>query len=291
MELLPPIVDALALGAAAALVTLGFVLIVNSTGAANLAHGDLVVLGAVIATGLASWLADWPGITLLPAVAIIMALIGLVFTGITYAPLRGAPTDTLYIGTLCAAVFVATLTGAITGGAELPKIVLLDTASPVVILGAGFSRQSFAIIVAALIIVPAVRLLLSSTQLGRRLRAAAQDPTLATALGIDTVRMTAATLVLAVTIAGVAALFLAERLAAPGAGIGLTLQAYLAAMIAGWGRVGIAAVFAALIAFIEALLARMVGPAIAGGTLYVVLLIFLALRPQGMFGAAAERRA
>ena len=62
-------------------------------------------------------------------------------------------------------------------------------------------------------------------------------------------------------------------------------------LVAGWGRIGAAAILAALIAFIQALIERLVGPAIAGGLIYVVLLIVLAVRPEGMFGAATQRRA
>jgi branched-chain amino acid transport system permease protein len=69
------------------------------------------------------------------------------------------------------------------------------------------------------------------------------------------------------------------------------LQAYIAALIAGWGRIGAAAIFAALIALIQALIERIAGPAVASGAVYLLLLIVLAVRPDGMFGAATQRRA
>src|SRR5258707_3852528 len=69
-------VDGVALGAAYALVALGFVLVLNAVGAVNFAQGDLVMAGGYGAAVLGGYL-PLPGIVLLPVVMILMAGLGL----------------------------------------------------------------------------------------------------------------------------------------------------------------------------------------------------------------------
>ena len=85
MSVLQLIVNGVALGAAYALVALGFVLIVNATGAVNFAQGDLVMCGGFLAVALAAVL-PVPGIVLLPLLLVLMAGFGLVFSLLAYFP-------------------------------------------------------------------------------------------------------------------------------------------------------------------------------------------------------------
>ena len=75
MSFLQLILNGVALGAAYALVALGFVFIVNATGAVNFAQGDLVMAGGYTAIALSSFLAV-PFLVLLPLVALITFFIG-----------------------------------------------------------------------------------------------------------------------------------------------------------------------------------------------------------------------
>ena len=67
------LVNALALGASYALLALGFVLILNATSAVNFTHGDMVMAGGYVTIALFSLL-PLPGVLLLPAVMLVMAL-------------------------------------------------------------------------------------------------------------------------------------------------------------------------------------------------------------------------
>ena len=69
-----------------ALVALGFVLALNAAGAVNFAHGDLVVLGGMVAVVLATWL-NLPGPFLLPLVALALGLAGVLAAHIAILPL------------------------------------------------------------------------------------------------------------------------------------------------------------------------------------------------------------
>ena len=84
--LLQILVNALALGASYALLALGFVLVLNATSAVNFTHGDMVMAGGYVALAVASSLA-LPGLVVLAAVMIVMAVAGFLFSGVAYFPL------------------------------------------------------------------------------------------------------------------------------------------------------------------------------------------------------------
>src|SRR5690242_12942429 len=91
--------NGLALGAAYALVALGFVLVLNATGAVNFAQGDLVMAGGYSAATLAAVL-PVPGLALLPVVIVVMALLGLAIAGLAYFPLMRRPTTAVFVSTI-----------------------------------------------------------------------------------------------------------------------------------------------------------------------------------------------
>jgi branched-chain amino acid transport system permease protein len=291
MEPLQLAIDGLALGAVYALVALGFVLVLNGIGAANLAHGDLVSAGGFLAVMFAGWLPSWPGLAFLPVVAVAMALIGFVLTGLLPVRPQRDASDSMAISTFAiGAIIVTGLTG-VFGPTTVSGPPLLGGGS-LSLLGLSFSRQSLIVTAAAAILIPCIHLLLNATQFGRRLRAAGQDPELARALGIDTRRMAAATLALGTSLAGIAGLLLADRfMVSPGYGFDLLVKAYVAVAIAGWGQVGGSAAIALAIGVFEALVAQFATPAVADGLIYLALLVMLAFQPHGLFGPAAQRRA
>ena len=101
-------VNGVALGAAYALVALGFVFIVNATSAVNFAHGDLVMAGGYVAVGLGS-LATVPMILMLPLVAAIMFVVGIAVALVAYFPLINRPPATVFISTLLCGIVLQNL--------------------------------------------------------------------------------------------------------------------------------------------------------------------------------------
>lgn len=289
-------INGLALGAAYALVALGFVLILNATSAVNFAHGDWVMTGGFVAIALASLLppeifAAGGGLLLLPGVMLVMAGLGLVFCWVAYMPLRRRPPVTIFISTI--AVGIMLTNGINAGFGAAPR------AAPPLIGGGRLelgeltvSHQSLAILGVAAILIGALGYLLERTQTGRRLRAAALDPEMARALGIRVDRLIALAFALGLALAGAAGLLLANQFfVTPTSGGALMLKAYIAVAIGGWGRLGGAVAGAMLIALFETLVAVLVSQPVAEGLLYVALFAILIARPEGLFGEPAGRRA
>src|SRR5215831_13161005 len=99
MTLLQLAINGVALGAAYALIALGFVFIVNATGAVNFAQGDLVMAGGYTAILLSSLL-PLPFLAVLPLVALVTFGIGILLALLAYFPLMRRPPATVFISTL-----------------------------------------------------------------------------------------------------------------------------------------------------------------------------------------------
>jgi len=284
------LLNAAALGAAYALVALGFVLVINATGAVNFAHGDLVMAGGFLAVALAGAL-PVPGIVLLPLVAALMAILGLALSATAYLPLRNRPPVAVFISTIAVGVMLQNGANAIFGAAPRGGPPLAGDGA-LQLGGLVLDRQSAAVIVTAAVLLATTQFLLTFTQLGKRMRATAQDPEMARALGIRTGRMIALTFALAAALAGTAGLLLGNRyFVTPAEGGSLMLKAYIAVVIGGWGRIGGAVIGALLIALFESVVAAFLSQPVAEAALYAVLLIVLFLRPGGILGEVEGRRA
>ncbi len=297
------LLNGLALGAAYALCALGFVLILNATGAVNFAQGDMVTAGGFAAVALATvW--PVPGVVLLPAVIVLTAVLGLVLSAVAYFPLKSRPPVAVFISTIALGIIFQNTANVVFG----PE----PRAAPP-LLGGGTLRlgeivigsQSLAIVAVAAALIVAQYLLFARTQLGRHMRATAQDRDMAEALGVRVNAMIALTFALATALAGAAGLLLANVFfVTPTDGMNYILKAYIAATIGGWGRIAGAVLGAMLIALFEVIFpalpllvplpagaAWVFSQTVATIVLYLALLAILFWRPQGLLGESARRRA
>jgi branched-chain amino acid transport system permease protein len=273
-----------------ALVALGFVLALNAVGAVNFAHGDLVVLGGATAVVVGSW-SGLPGPLLLPVVALALGLAGVVATRVAILPLVRRPPEATFVATLAlAAIIEQGLT--VTMGTAPRTVPALAGSGVVELAGFALGRQPLAIIVVGAVLVMAVWLLLERTQTGRRMRAVAADRYMARAVGIPVGRYVTLSLALAGALAGIAGFLLGHQfLVSPTQGGGYMLKAYIAVALGGWGSVPGALVGALAIGGFETVVSTWLGDAWASAALYIVVLAVLSLRPSGLFGEPAGRRA
>ena len=282
--------NGLALGAAYALVALGFVLVLNATGAVNFAQGDLVMAGGYAAAALAP-LMPVPGLALLPIVIAAMALLGLAVSALAFFPLMRRPATAVFVSTI--AIGLVLQNAALTlFGPEPRTAPPVWSSEPLRWGGLTLSHQAIAVISVATLLVSGQGWLLARTRLGRNLRATAQDREMAAALGIPVRAMIALSFALAAALAGAAgALLVNQFFVTPTAGSALILKAYIAVVIGGWGSLAGAVAGALLVGLFETVVAAAVSYTAASALLYASLLLILLLRPQGLFGETAGRRA
>ena len=294
--------NALALGAAYALVALGFVLVLNATGAVNFAQGDLVMAGGFGALALGSWL-NLPGLALLAPLLVGMGALGLGIALVAYFPIRKRPADTVFISTIAVGIILSNGANALFGPEQRSTPPLLATGEwrlgSLVI-----PYQSVATIVVAATLIAGLHWLFTRTQLGRRLRATAQDREVAASIGIPVDLMVAATFAVGTALAGAAGLLLSRSFfVSPTDGGNYMLKAYIAVTIGGWGSIPGAVLGALLIAVFEVAFPALPAllPALSpyGAAfsqvwstivLYGLILLILWRRPQGLFGEAVRIR-
>ena len=290
MTFIQLVLSGLALGAAYALVALGFVFIVNATGAVNFAQGDFVMAGGYVAIFLTSTF-PFPCVLLLPCVAVITFVIGVLLALIAYFPLMRQTAR---------------------HGIHQYAAVRNDPAEPVLdriraqaksgpaLLGTGMlrfggleiSRQSVATIVVAAALIALQYLLFARTQIGRRLRATAEDRDMAEAVGIPAKKLIAVTFGIGTSLAGIAGALLANQyFVSPTGGIPLSVFAYIAVVIGGWGSLAGAVLGSMLISVFQVIVSAYVSYAVATGALYAAVLLIFLLRPQGIFSERVQRRA
>jgi branched-chain amino acid transport system permease protein len=220
-----------------------------------------------------------------------MAVGGVGLAAVAYVPLRRAPPVSVFISTI--AIGLILQHGITLGAGPQPRVGPTVAGDGLIALaGAALSYQQVATVVVAGVLCAAVHVLLNRTRFGRRLRAAAQDPEMARACGIDLRLTIGATFALAGALAGAAGLLLSNQyFVTPTDGAGFMLKAYIATVIGGWGRVWGAALAALGIAVFEVLVAAAVSYLMAEALLYLGVLVLLMVRPQGLFGEIEGRRA
>lgn len=290
MSLIQLVLNGIALGAIYALVALGFVFVVNATGAANFAQGELVMAGGYAAFWLSSVL-PLPTVLLLPLVALITFGLGVLLALVAYFPLMRRPPAAVFISTLLCGmvlqnVFIVTFGPDPKSGPALVGTGMLRFA------GLEISRQAAATVVVAAALIILQQLVFARTQIGRQLRATAEDRDMARAVGVPAMRLIAATFGIGAALAGIAGALLANQyFVSPTGGVSLSVLAYIAVVIGGWGSLFGAVLGAMLISVFQVVVSAYVSYAVATGSLYGTLLLIFLFRPQGIFGDRVQHRA
>jgi branched-chain amino acid transport system permease protein len=274
---LESVLGGLLAGGPYALVGIGFALAHGVTGVVQLAHGELVTLGAFAAALALSLLHLDPTLSTLVAAPVLFA-VGALAHRLALARLQGAPPGAALLATGGLALALAGLITLAQGaGAPAPA---LEARPPLVVLGAAVARPLALAFAVALAVAAAVHAFLRRTELGRALRATAQDPEAAQLLGVDPRLAGTVAVGLAAALAGVAgALLASSRPVTPASGTAFTARALVVLLLARPGSVGSGLAAGLLVGLAEGVATAAGGEALGELTPYALLLALLLLRP------------
>jgi branched-chain amino acid transport system permease protein len=284
------VINAIAIGSIYAVVALSFEIAYESTGVVNFATGQLVTVGALLGASAMVF----SGAHVAAAYGLVfagMAVVGLLFFVGVFVPLRKQPALTVIIGTIAIGISIQNVAQLVWG--PLP----VSTKSPVgggtvALAGAVVSLHALYVIAVSALLIAAVYLLLYRSALGGQLRALAQDAEAARLMGIRVNRLYALTWVLVCVMAGVAGLLLGPMwFVDVGIGEGVGLKAFAAAIIGGFGSVPGAILGGLLVGLAETLGASYISSAYKDALVFVLMFLFLLVRPQGLFGERIADRA
>lgn len=285
------ILNGLALGSVYALISTGFSVIFNVLKFSNFSHGALMTFCAF--SGY--YIAASNGLGLVPTVLVAIvtgAVVALAGEFVAFRRIRLRKTSPVYF-------FVSS----ITLGTLLEGIVTLKVganfynyprffATPTIKLGGLVISTSDAIMFlcsgAALVV---LAWLVQKSRMGRALRAVSFDGDTASLMGIDTVRVIQFAFVLSGSLAGLAGVFLGVNYTLYPTLGSLVVKGFVASVIGGLGSLPGAILGAALLGMIETLLTNFVGSGYTPVFTFLIMLVFLLVRPQGIAGSNIQEKA
>lgn len=280
----------LAMGAIYALVALGFVLIYNAAGCINFSHGEFAMLAAYIMVTLSRrglpYLAAF-GLTL----AVMFVFGGVIFRRGVYQPLRGRPTMSILVATLGMAMFLQNFALVVWGPIPINYSEPFGK-SAVIRLGAlAIVPQFLLILVVMLVLMVVQKFFFHSTLLGKQFLAVGQDKDMASLVGIDTDRVTMLTFGYGSVLASVAGILVAPVfILTPQLGRIIYLKALAASIVGGFGNVTGAILGGLIIGVAEVFLSSYISSLYRDGFAFLILIIILMVRPQGLFGERVSQK-
>jgi branched-chain amino acid transport system permease protein len=323
---LQQVVNGLTLGSVYAVVALGYTMVYGIIQLINFAHGEVVMIGAMVAFTVITALAG----TMPPLVVVLIGLgcavpacmlVGYAVERLAYRPLRRAPRLAPLISAIGVSIILQYLAVLVwtRNIIAFPQIIESRTYT---VAGASITNVQVAIVLLCVGIMAGLAFLVYRTRLGTAMRATAQNPQVAGLMGVDINRVVAATFVIGAALAAVAGVMVGTYygIAQYTMGSVLGLKAFAAAVLGGIGNIPGAMLGGVLLGIVEALgagyigditdlcryawLAGLVAERCAGdghfilfGSNYqdvfafVVLILVLVLRPSGLLGERVGDRA
>ena len=298
------IINGLVLGSIYALVALGYTMVYGIMGLINFAHGEVVMIGAMVALFVITALPGLPVFVTIPlalaAAAGVCMAVGFTIERVAYRPLRRAPKLAPLITAIGVSIILQNLAMLIWGRNYHAFPSILPT-SDHEIFGATITSLQIVIIVIAGLMMAGLTLLIQRTRLGRAMRATSENPPIAQLMGVNINQIISATFVIGSALAAVAGLMVSANysIAHYYMGFMLGLKAFTAAVLGGIGNLAGAMLGGLLLGVIEALGAGYIGD-LTGGFLgshyqdifaFFVLIGVLIFRPSGLIGERVAERA
>jgi branched-chain amino acid transport system permease protein len=300
------LINGLVLGSMYALVALGYTMVYGIINLINFAHGEVLMVGALTSWTVVMLLADsgLPGwlMMLISGICAIVICCALNFTieKVAYRPLRNAPRLAPLITAMGMSLLLQTLAMIAWKPNPKPYPSLLP-AEPINLGGPVITVTQCMILGLTVVILAALMWLVNRTKLGRAMRATAENPRVASLMGVRPDMVISATFIIGAALAAVAGVMWAANYGTVQHTMGFMpgLKAFTAAVLGGIGNLAGAMVGGVLLGLIEALGAGYLG-ALTGGVLgshyadifaFVALILVLTLRPSGLLGERVADRA
>jgi branched-chain amino acid transport system permease protein len=301
------IINGLTLGAVYAMVALGYTMVYGIIQLINFAHGEVVMIGAMVAFSVIGALLGLDSglppalIVLLGGAAAIPVCMAVAYTmeRVAYRPLRGAPRLAPLITAIGVSIILQQLGMMIWSRNPLAFPQILENRI-FHLGGATVSTVQLAIWLVAVSMMGALTLMIHRTRLGIAMRATSQNPQVAGLMGIDVNRVIAATFIIGAALAAIAGVMVGTYYGIAHYTMGslLGLKAFCAAVLGGIGNLPGAMLGGLILGVVEALGAGYIGDFTGNwfGSNYqdvfafIVLILVLVFRPSGLLGERVSDR-
>ena len=284
------LIGGLLAGVMYSLVALGFVLIYKASGVFNFAQGGMVFFAALTFVGLQAKFA-LPFWIAFACALVVMVALGVAIERIVLRPLVNQPQIALFMATIGLAFFIEGFSQLIWGTDVRPLSLGLQDEPIAGVLdrfNIAISKLDLAAALVADVLVTLLAVFFNRTRIGRALRAVADDHQAALAVGIPLKQIWAIVWSVSGFVALVAGLLWGARNGVQFALTFVALKALPVLILGGFESIAGAIVGGLIIGASEKLAEVYLGPHVGGGIegwfAYVMALLFLLVRPEGLFG-------
>lgn len=302
-RLVQQLVNGAVLGATIGLIALGYTMVYGIIQLINFAHGEVFMVGAF--AGLAAYRYVLPesltdNVPLTLAVVLLAAMLVSVVTAmllerLAYRPLRNAPRLAPLITAIGASIVLQEAVRLFyPGGKRLQSFPRIISTGTFEIGGVTVAWTSAFAVVIAVVLMVALDAFVNRTRIGKAMRATSQDPDTAKLMGINTDRIIVVAFILGGALAGVAGVIQGIRFISIDFRIGFAagISAFTAAVLGGIGNIRGAMLGGFVLGIVQSLATEYLprGSDWKDVWAFVVLIVILTLRPQGLLGERVGAR-
>ncbi|MBV6476015.1 MAG: branched-chain amino acid ABC transporter permease [Rhodocyclaceae bacterium] len=296
LQFLQLVASGIAQGCIYGLIALGFVLIYKATETINFAQGDLMMLGGflgltgTLAMGLPFWAAFF-------AALVVMLFFGMALERVVLRPLLGHPAFTVVMVTIGVGYLARGLVTMIPEWGTDTHVLPVPYKDQIVSVGGNgteggliLSMEHIVIIVVTALLILALYLLFKHTKIGIAMQATSQNQLAAFYMGIPVRRINMLVWGISAAVSACAGLLLAP-ITFVHANMGfIGLKAFPAAVVGGFGSIPGALVGGLIIGVVETLAGFYLPEGFKDIAAYIVVLVMLAVKPNGLFGEKLAKR-
>lgn len=287
-QLLQLLFSGLTLGSIYALMALILVITFNITGILNLAQGEFVVVGALLAISLKA--AGLPLVVSLLVPVVAVAVLGGLLERLTIHKARGASGLAMLIITIGISISLRGL-ALLIWGTDTYSLPAFTAGGPLLIAGAALNPQSIWVLALAVITLIGVGAFFRLTYWGKAVKAALHSPTGARLQGINLNTISLVAFMAAGGLGAAAGVFIAPiTMATYDMGFMLGVKGFIAAAIGGLNSIGGAVLGGILLGLLEAYGSGLISSGLKDAIAIVILLGVLLVRPEGILAAIKERK-
>ena len=277
----------ISIGSIFLIAAIGLAVVYGAAGVINMAHGELIMLGAYTTYMMQSF--GVPFLICIPIAAIVVAFIGLIIEFSLIRHLYDRPLDTLLAtwGVSLVLMQGVRLTfGSMPQYIDVPEFLKINVEIGFV----NISAFRIFLIAFAIILLLLTWYIFYKTRMGIQIRAVTQNKEMAASFGIYSSRVYAVTFAIGAGLAGVAgALFGAYNIVLPTMGMSYVVEAFMMVVSGGGGIMG-TLLASVLAGEIQSVFAWMINDTFARGILYGLIVVLLRCRPQGLISSSTTRR-
>ena len=276
-------------GAIYALIGLGFAIIYNATGIINFAQGEFVMLGGIL-TYFCLTVMKLPYLVAMPIAVLVTTAAGAAFERLTIRPLKNPSPLSLVIITIGGSIFIRGVAMLI-WGKDTHALPPFSGNEPLTLGGASIMPQHLWIFGITILVIAVNKFFFYYTISGKAMRACSYNRTAASLVGVDVRKMVLLSFAISSTLGSLAGIIIAPlTMTAYDVGIMLGLKGFCAAIIGGMSS-GFGTVLGGLLlGLLESYGAGLISSGYKDAIAFIVLLLILFIRPQGLFSKAQTER-